>query len=117
MPQCRLETSRRLADRLDGGALFAPLHSMLVDLVQAKLGACKSRIVVIEGVHVADGAADNDMAHLEIGLLAGRTPEQKTALGSQALELLRETFAPIADGLNVSLSVRIVDMDHATYFK
>lgn len=117
MPQCRLETSRRLAERLDAAALFAPLHTMLVDLVQASLGACKSRIVVIEGVHVADGAAANDMAHLEIGLLAGRTPEQKTELGTKALELLRAAVAPIADGLDVSTSVRIVDMDHATYFK
>lgn len=119
MPQVRLECSRRLAGLVDTGEMFSVLHATLVETVNAGLSACKSRLSIIENVYIQDGADSRDMAHLEIGLLPGRSAEQKTALGTAALELLRTRIAGpgSAKGLEVSVSVRLYEMDAATYFK
>ncbi|SIT19219.1 5-carboxymethyl-2-hydroxymuconate Delta-isomerase [Insolitispirillum peregrinum] len=119
MPQIRLECSREMADALDTASLFASLHTLVIEKANATLAACKSRVAVIDKVYVADGAADRDMAHLDIGLLTGRTPEVLTAVGSEALALLRQHVAPVAEakGLRVETSVRLVDMPPALYFK
>lgn len=117
MPQSRLECSRAVADRLDGPAFFGALHQALVEIVNAGLTACKSRVCVVEQLHIADGAAVRELAALEIALLAGRTAEQKTRLGETALTLLRDALAPVSAETEVHLSVRLVDVEHADYFK
>lgn len=117
MPQIRLETSRRLASVAPVRRLFADLHEMLVGTVNASLEACKSRLVVIEEVHISDGKPGQDMAHLEIKLLAGRTPEVKTAAGDKALAMMEAAFGPYTADGKVNISVEIVDMNPATYFK
>lgn len=119
MPQVRLETSRRVCDAFDSAPLFAALHPMLVEKVKATLEACKSRVAVIEQTHIAEGSADRDMMHLEIGLIAGRTPEAKKDLGTAVLALLRDHAAAVEakTGLRISTTVRLVDMDPIGYFK
>lgn len=119
MPQVRLECSQRLSDLVDTGRFFAALHETLVLTVNATLGACKSRLSVVEGVHIADGAANRDMVHLEIGLLPGRTADQKTQLGVAALDHLKTLVAAPGTnaGLEIHVSVRLFDMDAVTYFK
>lgn len=117
MPQSRLECSRVVADRIDAPRLFGALHQALVDIAGASLTACKSRVSVVEAVTIADNTRPRELAALEIVLLAGRTAEAKTALGERALALLSDALAPVLAEVEVHLSVRLVDMDHADYFK
>lgn len=119
MPQIRLECSRAMADALDTSALFAALHTLVVQTAKATLPACKSRVSIIEGTYIADGASDRDMAHLEIGLLSGRSPEVLAEVGSTALSLLRTHALPVAEkkGIRLETSVRLIDMPPALYFK
>ncbi len=115
MPNIRLETSRTMAQAADLPRMFDALHKMLVDKAGATIGACKSRVVLFDSCTIADGAAGQDMAHLEIRLLAGRTPEVKAAVGEAALALLTQAFAAAPGTRN--LSVQLVDMDPKAYFK
>jgi 5-carboxymethyl-2-hydroxymuconate isomerase len=117
MPQIRLECSEKLAKALDSAALFQALHQLVVEKAGATLGACKSRIAVVQDVYVADGAPDRDMACLDIGLLSGRTPEVLTEVGTAALSLLQSHVAAAAGQARVETSVRLVDMPPALYFK
>lgn len=117
MPQSRLECSRALADRLDGAALFAELHDILVEELDAGLGACKSRISVVEQVRLADGAVPRELAALEIAIIAGRSDEAKKRAGDRVLDLLSRHLAPVIAECEVHLSVLLVDMAPTNYFK
>jgi 5-carboxymethyl-2-hydroxymuconate isomerase len=117
MPQSRLECSRAVADRLDAAALFADLHRTLVDIAGAGLGACKSRLCVVEGLYLADGTQPRELAALDIGLIAGRSAAVKAALGDAVLALLRHHLAAVIAERETHLSVRLVDMAPTDYFK
>ena len=63
-----------------------------------------------------DSTAPRGFVHAELRLLAGRTPEMKRDLSDRIGAVLRE-HTPKPDGMLVQLSVDIVDMDKASYFK
>ena len=77
----------------------------------------KSRTVRTEQFVIgADPTALRGFVHAELRLLAGRTPEMKRDLSDRIGAVLRE-HTPKPDGMLVQLSVDIVDMDKASYFK
>jgi 5-carboxymethyl-2-hydroxymuconate isomerase len=117
MPQIRLECSQQMADSMETQAFFKSLHDLVVSKAEASLGACKSRVALVQDVYVADGAPNRDMVNLEIGLLSGRTPEVLTEVGSTALALLNAMVAQAAGERQVETSVRLVDMPPSLYFK
>lgn len=116
MPQIRIEHSGNLAGRFDGRTLALGIHQQCVDKVQATMGACKSRILDVGGVVVADGSAEGAMLHADIGLLKGRTAEAKGALAEAVLALMAEA-AGKSGVAGVALSVEVRDMDTDTYRK
>lgn len=115
MPQTRLHVTPALQAHLDLPKLFLALHRDLVALAGAGLADCKSLVFTANATFIADGTPVQEMAHLEIGLLSGRAPDILRAVGERALALL-EAAVP-SDFMGAQVSVRLVEMDRATYFK
>ncbi|ARU05810.1 5-carboxymethyl-2-hydroxymuconate isomerase [Comamonas serinivorans] len=63
-----------------------------------------------------DATASRGFVHAELRLLTGRTPEAKRDLSERIAAVLRE-HTPKPEGMLVQLSVDVVDMDRAAYFK
>ena len=77
----------------------------------------KSRTVRTEQFVIGnDPTASRGFVHAELRLLAGRTPEVKRDLSDRIAAVLRE-MTPQPEGMLVQLSVDIVDMDKAAYYK
>ncbi len=114
MPQITLEFSSRL-DQADWRAVAVDVHAACVDIAQAKLSTCKTRLVRLEHVVIADGAPDQAMAHCEIRLLPGRTPEQKSRLSDRTLEHLQSALSEHPGPL--SISCEVLELDGGTYRK
>ncbi|WP_404384583.1 5-carboxymethyl-2-hydroxymuconate Delta-isomerase [Caenispirillum salinarum] len=114
MPQIRIEHSANLAGAFEPAQLALSVHRLCVEHAKATMDACKSRILNVGDVVVADGAAEGFMMHVEIGLLKGRTPEAKGALAEAVLARLAGAVEG-KPGINLSVEVR--DMDTDTYRK
>lgn len=63
-----------------------------------------------------DPSAARGFVHAELRLLAGRTPEIKRDLSDRIAAVLRAQ-TPQPPGMQVQLSVDIVDMDRGAYYK
>ncbi|MFJ2770020.1 5-carboxymethyl-2-hydroxymuconate Delta-isomerase [Streptomyces sp. NPDC087300] len=107
--------SAQLEDAFDRKGFALALHPLLVEVAGAAADTCKTRFVRTEGSVVGDGAGDDGIAHVMIGLLPGRSPEVKARLSEGALELLRRCVTP-GSGLRLHASAEVRDLD-ASYRK
>ncbi|GAA2312769.1 5-carboxymethyl-2-hydroxymuconate Delta-isomerase [Streptomyces kunmingensis] len=105
MPQITVDHSADLDGRLDRTGLAGAVHQACVDLVAARIPACKTRFRRAEETIVGDGAEEAALVHIEIALLAGRTEEAKTALTEAVLALL-PGHIKAAEGVHLSVEVR-----------
>ncbi|MEV6331682.1 isomerase [Streptomyces sp. NPDC051909] len=108
MPQITVDYSAPLDRR--GFALA--LHPLVVETVDARIEACKTRFREVEELVVGDGATDDTVVHVEIALLAGRTDEAKARL-SEAVLALVPGFLKETDGVRISAEVRDLDASYA----
>lgn len=115
MPQNRLTCTQGVFAAVDFKAVVPAIHADLVSLAGATLADCKTQIRVADAVVVGDGQGPQDVLHLDLGLLAGRAPDVLAAVGQAALKHLRAAMPGELAGVQVS--VRVVEMDRATYFK
>ncbi|CAM5345053.1 5-carboxymethyl-2-hydroxymuconate Delta-isomerase [Streptomyces narbonensis] len=104
MPQITVDYSAPLDRR--GFALA--LHPLVVEAVDTKLDACKTRFREVEETVVGDGATEDVIVHVEIALLSGRTDDTKARLSQAVLDLL-PTYVKATE--NVRLSVEIRDLE------
>ncbi|MFI0236537.1 5-carboxymethyl-2-hydroxymuconate Delta-isomerase [Streptomyces sp. NPDC016845] len=110
MPNITVDHSADLEGRLDRPALAGAVHQACVDLVGARIPACKTRFRRAEETVVGDGAEEAYVVHIEIALLGGRTEEAKTALTESVLALLP---GHIKEPEGVYLSVEVRDLETA----
>ncbi|WP_030314239.1 5-carboxymethyl-2-hydroxymuconate Delta-isomerase [Streptomyces flavochromogenes] len=104
MPQITVDHSVPLDRR--GFALA--LHPLVVEAVDTRLDACKTRFREVQEAVVGDGSADDVIVHVEIALLSGRTDEVKARLSRAVLDLLPRFVEAKED---VRLSVEIRDLE------
>ncbi|WMX47410.1 5-carboxymethyl-2-hydroxymuconate Delta-isomerase [Streptomyces roseicoloratus] len=99
---------------LDRRGFARALHRTVVDTVDARLEACKTRFREVEELVVGDGATGEAEAvvHVEIGLLAGRTEEAKARLSRAVLDLVPAHLKD-TEGVRVSAEVRDLDPSYA----
>jgi len=114
MPHFVLEYSDNVTQRVDWNALFSGLHQAVAQ-AGASLQNCKSRAIRHDTYYVADGRPGAAFVHLTVGVLAGRTDEEKAALTRRCLALLAEAFRPSLDSLDVQLSVELRDLHRESY--
>ncbi|WP_395943546.1 5-carboxymethyl-2-hydroxymuconate Delta-isomerase [Brevundimonas sp.] len=104
MPQITLEYTRHHAEA-DWPPVALQIHQAAVEGVGAGLSACKTRLVALDKVVIADGAPRHAMVACRIGLMPGRTSEQKIALSETVLDLLTTALGSPADPTQVSVEV------------
>lgn len=104
MPQISLEYTRHLADA-DWTPVALEIHQAAVEIAGAALSACKTRLIALDHVVIADGAPETAMLACRVGLMLGRTPEQKSALSEKVLEILTAALARTAGKVEVSAEV------------
>jgi 5-carboxymethyl-2-hydroxymuconate isomerase len=117
MPHLLLEYTGNIQAKINFKVLFSTLHTLLFDVAKAEIPACKSRATRLEDYFVGDGNSNNSFAHLDIMLMAGRTPEAKKQLGEKALAILRDFFQESAKERNLQITVKVTDMPAEFYFK
>ncbi|WP_083215209.1 aminotransferase class I/II-fold pyridoxal phosphate-dependent enzyme [Comamonas aquatica] len=76
----------------------------------------KTRIAQVSHYRIGLNSAGRAFAHVELRLMAGRTAEVKKELSDRIAAVLKSVI-PAQAGLEVQLSVDIVDMDKPSYFK
>ncbi len=113
MPQITLEYTRHLADA-DWPPIALEIHQAAVEIAGAALSACKTRLIALDHVVIADDAPETAMLACRIGLMLGRTPEQKSALSERVLEIL--TAAPAGVTRKVEVSAEVFELNE-TYRK
>ncbi|MBU1272717.1 MAG: isomerase [Alphaproteobacteria bacterium] len=104
MPQITLEYTRHLADA-DWAPVALEIHQAAVEIAGAALSACKTRLIALDHVVIADDAPETAMLACRVGLMLGRTPEQKSALSEKVLEILTAALARTAGKVEVSAEV------------
>ncbi|MCT4353017.1 isomerase [Streptomyces sp. Je 1-79] len=101
MPQITVDHSAPLDRR--GFALA--LHPLVVETVDTRIEACKTRFREVGEAVVGDGATDDGLVHVEIALLPGRTDETKARLAEAVLALL-PAYLKETDGVRLSAEIR-----------
>ncbi|MBF6631985.1 MAG: 5-carboxymethyl-2-hydroxymuconate Delta-isomerase [Comamonas sp.] len=76
----------------------------------------KTRISALNHYQIGRNNAGRAFAHVELRWMAGRTAEVKKEVSDRLAAVLK-TMIPAQAGLDVQLSVDIVDMDKPSYFK
>ncbi|MFB7560289.1 5-carboxymethyl-2-hydroxymuconate Delta-isomerase [Streptomyces brevispora] len=110
MPQITVDYSAHLDETFDHHGFAGALHPLIAETVTTKIAACKTRFRRVEETAVADAPDGDAIVHVEIALLAGRTPEIKARLTESVVELLAGHIEP-TDGLTLHLSAETRDLD------
>ena len=115
MPHLFVEYSNNLQG-IDEAALMQALTNAVCDHPTITDEAdVKTRISALSQYRIGRNSAGRAFAHVELRLMAGRTPEVKKALSDSLANVLKAL--PAQNDLDVQLSVDIVDMDRPSYFK
>ena len=116
MPHMTVEYTNNLQG-IDEVALMAALTNAVCDHpTVADEADVKTRIAALSNYQIGRNNAGRAFAHVELRLMAGRTPEVKKELSDRLAAVLKSGI-PAQSGLDVQLSVDIVDMDKPSYFK
>lgn len=116
MPHMYVEYSANLID-LPKAALLEQLtgavcgHPTITDEADVK-----TRIRAESDYQIGLNSAGRAFVHVQLSLLSGRTAEVKKELSDRLAAVLHQ-LVPAQDGLAVQLSVDIVDMERASYYK
>jgi len=123
MPQIRLEytahpsISPQEMERCVN-SFFPRLHRLLVDTVSGiDIHACKSGMIPLSLYCLGEGGTEDTFLHLTIGLLSGRSLEEKKELSLAALKLLEEHAQWAKTSGTLQVTVAIEDMTRETYSK
>ena len=115
MPHLTLQHTTDLPRELASPALFQDLHRILAEVGGISMGNCKARALALDRWYVGDGRSGQAFVHLEVRMLEGRAETLKRQLGEALLARLVDAYA--SDGAAVQVTVELVDMPRATYFK
>ncbi|WP_284336840.1 5-carboxymethyl-2-hydroxymuconate Delta-isomerase [Comamonas sp. NoAH] len=116
MPHMYVEYTNNLQG-VNEGALMEALNTAVCGHATVSDEAdVKTRITRLVDYRIGLNTPGRAFAHVELRLMAGRTPEVKKELSDRIAAVLRAQI-PAQQTLEVQLSVDIVDMDKPCYFK
>ena len=116
MPHMTVEYTNNLQG-INETTLMAALTNAVCDHpTVADEADVKARIAALSSYQIGRNNAGRAFAHVELRLMAGRTAEVKRELSDRLAAVLKAEI-PAQAGLQVQLSVDIVDMDKPSYFK
>ena len=95
------------------------LRLNIVLMVSGQFGSefdIKSRAVKIESFRVGTGLNERGFVAVRLALLSGRSPQVKQQLSQSLLAALQD-LGDWPEGVQVQLSVQLIDMDRESYSK
>ncbi|MET7615369.1 5-carboxymethyl-2-hydroxymuconate Delta-isomerase [Streptomyces sp. NPDC005408] len=110
MPQITVDYSENLESAFDRRDFALALHPLIVETIDTKLSACKTRFRRVDETVVAGGTPADALVHIGIGLLPGRADELKAQLSEAVLGLLATHLKP-AEGIEPVLSAEVRDLE------
>lgn len=116
MPHLIVEYSRNLAGFPVAQALTELNQAVTASPEIADEADLKTRFVVANSFAIGTAPEFRAFVYAQLRILAGRTPEAKRNLSDRIAAVLRR-LAPQPEGVEVQLSVEIVDMDRGSYTK
>jgi len=91
MPHITLEITDDLTDTLDTKSLLPTIHQLIADQGNVPIAACKSRVLVHDRWHCAEGSGSAGYLHLSVKILA-KDGTWKRNIGTALLETLRNAL-------------------------
>lgn len=116
MPHLHLEYSANLPDLDTGKALLRLNHALVAS---GQFGAefdIKSRALKIDDFRVGTALGERGFVAVRLALLSGRSPEVKQQLSANLLAVLQD-LVERPDGVQLQLSVELLDIDREAYSK
>lgn len=116
MPHIVVEYTPNLGELPFDAMLAAVTRNLAASPEVTEESDLKARVLRAE--HYRVGTADGrGFIHVQLRLLAGRTPEAKRDLSQRVAQGMRELMPQFPAGLTAYLSVEVIDMDRASYTK
>ena len=116
MPHLVIEHSANLGPLPVGDLLPALNRSLTASPAILDESDLKTRVVAVDTFRIGNQGEGRAFVHAQLRLLAGRTPEARRDLAQRIAAALRE-FVPRPAGVDVQLSVEVLDMDRDSYVK
>ncbi len=116
MPHLVIEHSANLGTLPVGELLPALNRSVTASTAILDEADLKTRVVAVDTFRIGNQGDGRAFVHAQLRLMAGRTPEAKRDLAERIAAALRAAV-PRPAGLEVQLSVEVVDMDRDSYVK
>ncbi len=113
MPHITLEYSDTLADRQDIPKLVSLLHKSLATQETVNIHGIKSRAMPVQYTIVGDGKDRDQMMHVTLKLLPGRSDELRHKMAAD----LRETLHNHMHDDSIAVTVEVIELDAASYQK
>ena len=116
MPHMYVEYSNNLQGIHEGALMEALNTAVCSHATVADEADVKTRIAKLNEYRIGLNTTGRAFAHVELRLMAGRTAEVKKGLSDRIATVLKDQI-PTQNGLDVQLSVDIMDMEKPCYFK
>lgn len=116
MPHLLVEYTPNLPELDADKALLRLNHALVASGQFAAEFDIKSRALRLDAFRVGTGLGERAFVHVKLALLSGRSPEIKRQLSESLLAVLKDLCAWPA-GVQVQLSVEVVDLDRVAYAK
>jgi 5-carboxymethyl-2-hydroxymuconate isomerase len=116
MPHLIVEYSHNLAGFPEAQVLTELNQAATASPEIADEADLKTRFTVAHSFAIGTAAEPRAFVHAQLRMLSGRTPEAKLDLSERIASVLRR-LTPRPAGVQVQLSVEVVDMDRGSYAK
>lgn len=116
MPHMYVEYSHNLQGIQEGALLEALNNAVCSHPSIPDEADVKTRIAQLQHYRIGLNTAGRAFAHVELRWMEGRSPEVKKEISDRIAAVLK-THIPAQSGLDVQLSVDVVDMEKPCYFK
>ncbi len=113
MPHIILEYSESLASTQDVPKLLTLLHKNLASQETVDIHGIKSRAVPVQYTIVGDGKDRDQMFHVTLRLLPGRSDELRAKMAAD----LRETLKSHIHDDRIAVTAEVVELDAVSYQK
>ena len=116
MPHLHLEYTANLTGLAVEKTLLRLNNVLMVSGQFASEFDIKSRAVAVERFRVGTGLGERGFVAVRLALLSGRSPQIKKQLSESLLAVLQD-LGPWPEGVQVQLSVELLDIDRDSYSK
>jgi 5-carboxymethyl-2-hydroxymuconate isomerase len=117
MPHITVEYSSNLEVGVSVRTLIDELHRTVVRSGLFEPAAVRTRALPRNVYRVADGAPENVFLHIIARIRAGRTVEDRKALGNSLLQSAKDVVATLPKPTPIALTVEVHEIDPEMLFR